>query len=118
MAEEQRSDLLPRNRARDPHVSRNGANDELIDPLVGCGRRVSANMTSEENRHCNTTVADVYVSCEGSIFLFTPLTPAAEQWISEHVQADAKWFGSALVVEWIYAAGLAAAMRQEGLILA
>jgi len=117
VTEEQRSDLLPRNRARDPHVSRNGANDELIDPLVGCGRRVSANVNPEDTHH-HTAIADVFVSCEGSVFLFTPLTPAAEQWISEHVQADAKWFGSALVVEWIYAAGLAAAMREEGLILA
>ncbi len=116
MAEEQRSDLLPRNRARDPLVSRNGANDELIDPLVGCGRRVSANVNSEDNRH-HTTVADVYVSCEGSIFLFTPLTPAAEQWIAENVQPDAQWFGNALVVEWRYAAELAAAMRKAGLIL-
>ena len=116
MAEEQRSDLLPRNRARDPLVSRNGANDELIDPLVGCGRRVSANVNPEDTHHRHT-IADVYVSCEGSIFLFTPLTPAAEQWISEHVQADAKWFGSALVVEWIYAAELAVAMRQAGLVL-
>jgi len=74
-------------------------------------------VTSEDTHH-HTAVADVFVSCEGSIFLFTPLTPAAEQWIAEHVQADAQWFGNALVVEFRYSAELAAVMRQAGLILA
>jgi len=43
--------------------------------------------------------------------------PLPEQWITEHVQADAQWFGNALVVEFRYSAELAAAMRQAGLIL-
>jgi len=61
--------------------------------------------------------ADVFVSCEGSIFLFTPLTLAAKQWIDENVQPDAQRFGNALAVEWRFAAELAAAMRVGGLIL-
>ena len=61
--------------------------------------------------------ADVFVSCEGSIFLFTPLTVAAKQWIDENVQPDAQWFGNALAVEWRFTAELAAAMRVGGLIL-
>jgi hypothetical protein len=35
---------------------------------------------------------DVFVSCEGSIFLFTPRTLAAKQWIEENVGPDAQWF--------------------------
>ena len=62
--------------------------------------------------------ADVFVSCEGSIFLFTQRTLAAKQWIDENVRPDAQWFGNALVVEWSYAAELAAGMRADGLVLA
>jgi len=61
---------------------------------------------------------DIVVRCEGAIFLFEPLTVAAKQWIDENVQADARWFGNALVVEHRYAADLAAAMREHGLLLA
>ena len=61
---------------------------------------------------------DVFVRCEGTIFLFEPLTIAAKQWIDENVQPDTQWFGNALAVEWRYAAELAAAMRGAGLVLA
>lgn len=76
----------------------------------------SANVNPEDNgsRHCG---ADVFVSCEGSIFLVTPRSLAAKQWIDENVQPGAQWFGNALVVEWRYAAELAAAMRDAGLAL-
>jgi len=49
--------------------------------------------------------------------LHLPLSLAADQWIAEHVHADAQWLGNALVVEWRYEAELAAAMRKDGLIL-
>jgi len=61
--------------------------------------------------------ADVFVTCEGSIFLFTPLTPRATEWICANVQPNAQWLGNALVVEHRYAAELAAAMRRAGLVL-
>lgn len=35
---------------------------------------------------------DVVVRNEGTIFLFTPLTPAAKQWIAANVQPNAQWF--------------------------
>jgi hypothetical protein len=50
---------------------------------------------------------DVVVRNEGSIFLFQPFTSRANTWITEHVQADAQWFGAALVVEHRYAIELA-----------
>jgi len=77
----------------------------------------SANVNPEDNGSSHYG-ADVFVSCEESIFLFTPRTLAAQQWIVENVQPDAQWFGNALVVEWRYAAELAAAMRADGLVLA
>lgn len=61
---------------------------------------------------------DVLVANEGTIFLFNPLTARAQEWIEENVQPDAQWFGTTLVVEHRYAWGLAAAMRDFGLVLA
>jgi hypothetical protein len=61
---------------------------------------------------CSDLNTNLVVSCEGSIFFFTALTPAAGQWSSENVQPDAQWLGQALVVEHRYGAELAAAMRK------
>jgi hypothetical protein len=61
---------------------------------------------------------DVLVRNEGTLFLFCPLTPAAKEWVKQHVQADAQWFGNALVVEHRYALGLAHGMKDAGLLLA
>ena len=64
------------------------------------------------------TAPDVLVRNEGTVFLFCPLTPRAKEWIDEHVQSDAQWFGNALVVEHRHAWGLAEGMKDEGLVLA
>jgi len=48
---------------------------------------------------------------------FCPLTPQTKEWIDEHVQDDAQWFGHALIVEHRYAWGLAQGMKDEGLVL-
>ena len=61
---------------------------------------------------------DVLVCNEGTVFLFCPLTSRAKEWIDEHVQPDALWFGSALVVEHRFAWGLAQGMKDAGLVLA
>ena len=60
-------------------------------------------------------IVDFIVQNEGSIFLFTPLSAKAAQWIGEHVQPDATWFGDALVVEHRYARDLAEGMKGAGL---
>jgi hypothetical protein len=49
---------------------------------------------------------DFVVRDEGTISLFTPLTPAASQFLPEHVQSDAQYFGDSLVVEHRYVEGL------------
>jgi hypothetical protein len=61
---------------------------------------------------------DVLVRSESTLFLFCPLTASAREWIDEHVQADAQWFGNTLVVEHRYAIGLAQGMMDAGLVLA
>jgi len=65
----------------------------------------------------SNVLPDVIVRYEGSIFLFEPLTVAAKHWIDANVQPNAQWFANALVVEFRYAAELAAAMRSDGLVL-
>lgn len=61
---------------------------------------------------------DVVVENHGSIFLFRPLTPLAQQWIEEHVSAEGfhpNW--PTLVVEHRYAHDLALGMQVSGLVL-
>ena len=47
--------------------------------------------------------------------MFCPLTSQAKEWIGEHVQPDATWFGHALIVEHRFAWGLAQGMVDGGL---
>lgn len=61
---------------------------------------------------------DILVDNEGTVFLFCPLTRQAKEWIDEHVQPDAMWFGNALVVEHRFAWGLARGIKDAGLVLA
>jgi hypothetical protein len=74
-------------------------------------------LVRSDQRLVNRVYPDVRVRNEGTIVLFTPLTPAARDWICVNVQPNAQWLANALVVEHRYAADLAAAMRQAGLVL-
>ncbi len=65
-----------------------------------------------------TNTPDVLVRNEGTVFLFCPLTSRGKQWIEEHVQPNAQWYGSALAVEHRFAWGLAQALKDAGLVLA
>jgi hypothetical protein len=62
--------------------------------------------------------ADVTVENHGTIFLFRPWTDAAREWIEEHVDGEALWFGGALAVEHRYAYDLAHGMLNDGLTVA
>ena len=64
-----------------------------------------------------TTLIDVSVQNEGTIFLFVPHTDVARDWIAEHVAEEAPYFGDALVVEHRYARDLADGMQADGLTL-
>jgi len=68
-------------------------------------------------KHANkvTHAPDVLVANAGTVFVFSPLTARAKQWIDEHVEPDATWYGEVLVVEHRFALGLAAGMRDAGL---
>lgn len=59
--------------------------------------------------------ADVRVQNHISLVLVRPLNDAADQWLREHVQADATWFNGSVVVEPRYLDDLVAGMIGDGL---
>ena len=59
-------------------------------------------------------VVDVTVQPEGKIFLFHLNTLAAKEWVKEHVDGEAQFWGGALVVEDRYVGVIAAAMANDG----
>lgn len=63
-----------------------------------------------------TEQADVYVENHGSIFMVTPLSGAARQWMEENVPTESwQWLGSSLSVEHRYVENLIAGMQDAGL---
>jgi hypothetical protein len=58
---------------------------------------------------------DFSVRSEGTIWLFTPLSPAALQFLSEHIQEDAQYFGDSLAVEHRFVYDLLIGLREHGL---
>jgi len=60
-------------------------------------------------------IPDLIVRDEGTLFLFCSLTRRAKVWINEHIQADATWYGNALLVEHRFAFALAVGMNEAEL---
>jgi len=52
-----------------------------------------------------------------SIYLLTPITPEAKEWIEENVSEDSQWLGNGLAVEARYLSDLVSGMSEDGLIL-
>jgi hypothetical protein len=59
--------------------------------------------------------SDVRIENHGSLFIFQPLTPAAQAWIEDNVSDESTWWGGGLIVEPRYARDLAAGMLANGL---
>jgi hypothetical protein len=59
---------------------------------------------------------DVTVENHGSLFLFTPHTQAAKDWVSENVGLESwQWLGTGFAVEHRFALDLADGMLADGL---
>jgi hypothetical protein len=58
---------------------------------------------------------DFTVQHEGTIFLVIPNTPSAQEWIDEHIDDTAQYFGTAVVVEHRYIVDLIDGILAEGL---
>ena len=62
---------------------------------------------------------DVLVRCEGTVFLFCPLTAKAQTWVKQNLQLEPwQWFGNAFVVEHRFAYAVAFGMNDAGLVFA
>jgi len=65
-----------------------------------------------------SSTPDVLVRNEGTVFVFSPLTKRAQEWMDDNVESEPhQWFGNALVVEHRYAWGLGQGMHDAGLVL-
>ena len=62
-----------------------------------------------------TTQVDFSVENHGSIFLLRPISPAAFEWIKEHIPDDAQYFGNAVVVEHRYIEDIVDGIQNDGL---
>lgn len=59
--------------------------------------------------------SDVTVFNGGSVFLVTPVSKEAKEWVAEHISEDATWLGNAVGVEHGYIRDLIAGMTEDGL---
>ncbi len=58
---------------------------------------------------------DFTLQNEGTIYLLTPLTDSAKEWVSDHLPEDAQWFGNGVVVEHRYIACIVQGIQDDGL---
>ena len=58
---------------------------------------------------------DFRVESYGSIFLLQPLTPAANEWVAQHIPDDAQRWGGAIVVEHRFIMDIVVGIRGDGL---
>ena len=60
-------------------------------------------------------VFDFVIRDERTIWIFSPQTPAALQFLSKHIREDAQYFGNSLMVEHRYVYDLLIGLREHGL---
>jgi hypothetical protein len=67
------------------------------------------------------SIPDFSIEGEGrfcSVYLLRPLTPAAFDWIEEHIPEDAQRLGNAIAVEHRFVADVVAGIQSDGLAVA
>ena len=60
-------------------------------------------------------MADFILSGGGSVYILTPQTDAARDWIEEHIPDDAQWFGHGVAVEHRYVDAIVTGIIADGL---
>lgn len=63
-------------------------------------------------------MADIEVSDHGTILIFTPLTPAARDWVAEFLPEDAQRWAGGTVIEHRYISGVVIGAQRDGLLVA
>jgi hypothetical protein len=61
------------------------------------------------------TQSDFICENHSSIFLLRPVSPAAFDWINEHLPADRLTFGNAVVIEPRYVWSILSGLQEDGL---
>lgn len=79
--------------------------------LINLAKRISTHQPPQQ--------VDVLVEDNGTLFIFSPLTGRAKQWIEENVSQEGYQpdFPTRLIVEHRYAFDLARGMRQDQLVV-
>ena len=74
--------------------------------------------SSNHQKYRNSISPDFSIEGEGrfcSVYLLRPLTPAAFDWIEEHIPEDAQRLGNAVAVEHRYISDIVAGIQNDGL---
>ena len=75
-------------------------------------------MKTKTKRKIKQSKPDVQISNHGGFFLFSPLTKAAREFITNYVvNEETQMYGESVVVEHRYAWDLAEGMKNDGLIV-
>jgi hypothetical protein len=85
------------------------------------GRNGSRKPGPDVIRKSRKTIPDFSIEGEGrlcSVYLLRPLTPAAFDWIEEHIPEDAQRLGNAITVEHRYIDAIAEGIIADGLMVA
>ena len=65
---------------------------------------------------CRSNVTtDFNVVDEGTIFLLQPIKAAAQDWVDAHIPANARYFGSAVVIEHRFIEDILHGITNDGL---
>jgi hypothetical protein len=100
-----------------PPGKRFNSSSHRLYAVCDCGKEIPTGRLHQHKPFCRAPRPDAEVRNEGTIFLVTPRTEAAEDWIEEHTPPDTTWFGPSLVVEHRYVEDLVEGMRADGLVV-
>jgi hypothetical protein len=76
------------------------------------------NSSSNHQKYRKPISPDFYVQGEGrfcTVYLLRPLTPAAIEWVEEHIPEDAQRLGSAVAVMHRFIADIVEGIQNDGL---
>jgi hypothetical protein len=59
-------------------------------------------------------MADIEVSNHGTIYIFTPLTPAGRDWVAEFLPEEAQRSAGGVVIEHRYISSIVAGAQRDG----
>jgi hypothetical protein len=82
------------------------------------GPESEAPLTDANKQSGSSPTPDFSIEGEGrfcSVYLLRPLTPAAFDWIEEHIPEDAQRLGNAVAIEHRYIGAIASQILAEGL---